>query len=127
MTNQNDKIILNGMKFYGFHGVNPEEKVLGQTYIVDCEITLDLSPAGTSDNLDDTVSYTLIYKIARSVIEGDSKNLLETLAESIAYRAIRECKIQSIKVVVVKPNPPIKWSNIDQAADEIVRHRDDTL
>ena len=115
------------MKFYGFHGVNPEEKTLGQTYLVDCEVTLDLSKAGISDNLNDTVSYTHIYRVARSVIEGESKNLLEALAESIANKVINEFKIQSIRVSVVKPNPPIKGSNINQAAVEIIRHRADPI
>ena len=127
MKTQNDKITLQGMKFYGFHGVNPEEKTLGQTYLVDCEVTLDLSKAGISDNLNDTVSYTHIYRVARSVIEGESKNLLEALAESIANKVINEFKIQSIRVSVVKPNPPIKGSNINQAAVEIIRHRADPI
>ena len=127
MKIQNDKITLQGMKFYGFHGVNPEEKTLGQTYLVDCEVTLDLSKAGISDNLNDTVSYTHIYRVARSVIDGESKNLLEALAESIANKVINEFKIQSIRVSGVKPNPPIKGSNINQAAVEIIRHRADPI
>ena len=45
-----DRIILKGMQFYGFHGVNPEERTLGQTYVVDLEVELDLRPAGRSDS-----------------------------------------------------------------------------
>ena len=115
------------MKFYGFHGVNAEEKILGQTYLVNCEVTLDLLKAGISDNLTDTVSYTAIYKIVRSVIEGESKNLLEALAESIANKIINEFKIDSIKVTLMKPNPPIKGSNINHAAVEITRGRDEGI
>ena len=127
MNTQNDKIILHGMQFYGFHGVNSEEKTLGQTYLVDCEVTLDLLKAGISDNLADTVSYTDIYKIVRSVIEGQSKNLLEALAESIATKIINEFQINSIKVTLMKPNPPIKGSYINHAAVEITRDRDESL
>jgi len=127
MNTQNDKIILHGMQFYGFHGVNSEEKTLGQTYLVDCEVTLDLLKAGISDNLADTVSYTDIYKIVRSVIEGQSKNLLEALAESIANKIINQFKINSIKVTLMKPNPPIKGSNINHAAVEITRDRAESL
>ena len=123
MNNPSDKIILRGMTFYGFHGVNAEEKALGQTYLVDCEVTLDLSKSGTSDNLTDTVSYTDIYKTVRFIIEGESKNLLETLAESIANKIIDEFEITSIKVTLMKPNPPIKGSNINHAAVEITRYR----
>jgi len=127
MKTQRDTIILKGMQFYGFHGVNPEEKTLGQTYVVDCEVTLGLSKAGISDNLTDTVSYTDIYKTVRSVIEGESKNLLESLAESIANKIINEFKINSIKVTLMKPNPPIKGSNINHAAVEITRDRAESL
>ena len=111
------------MTFYGFHGVNAEEKALGQTYLVDCEVTLDLLQSGISDNLPDTVSYADIYKAVRFVIEGESKNLLEALAESIASKIINEFQINSIKVTVMKPNPPIKGSNINHAAVEIIRYR----
>ena len=58
------------MQFYGFHGVNPEERTLGQPYVVDLEVELDLGPAGRSDNLADTVSYTQLYRVAQGVMEG---------------------------------------------------------
>ena len=108
MNTRSDKIILQGIRFYGFHGVNAEEKILGQIYLVDCEVTLDLLQSGISDNLTDTVSYADIYKAVRFVIEGESKNLLEALAESIASKIINEFEINSIKVTLIKPNPPIK-------------------
>ena len=123
MNTISDKIILQGIRFYGFHGVNAEEKILGQIYLVDCEVTLDLLQSGISDNLTDTVSYTDIYKAVRFVIEGKSKNLLEALAESIASKIINEFEINSIKVTLMKPNPPIKGSNINHAAVEIIRYR----
>ena len=56
MNTRSDKIILQGIRLYGFHGVNAEEKILGQIYLVDCEVTLDLSKAGIADNLTETVS-----------------------------------------------------------------------
>ena len=43
---QRDRIVLEGMRFYGFHGVNPEERVLGQEYLVDLTVEMDLSRAG---------------------------------------------------------------------------------
>ena len=123
MNTRSDKIILQGIRLYGFHGANAEEKILGQIYLVDCEVTLDLSKAGISDNLTDTVSYTDIYKAVRFVIEGESKNLLEALAESIASKIINEFEINSIKITLMKPNPPIKGANINHAAVEITRYR----
>ena len=46
-----DRIVLEGMQFYGFHGVNPEEQALGQSYLVDLAVELTLSQAGQSDRL----------------------------------------------------------------------------
>ena len=57
-----DKLILSGLKFHGFHGVKPEEKKLGQKFLVDVDAWMDLRMAGKSDLLSDTVSYTDIYQ-----------------------------------------------------------------
>ncbi|PSS23555.1 Dihydroneopterin aldolase [Actinidia chinensis var. chinensis] len=56
-----DKLVLRGLKFHGFHGVKPEEKKLGQKFLVDVDTWMDLQTAGKSDKLSDTISYTEIY------------------------------------------------------------------
>ena len=118
-----DHVILKGARFYGYHGVNPEEKAQGQSYIVDLEAELDLAGPGKSDNLEDTVSYTLMYRAMRSVMEGESHNLLESLAENIAAKILSDLPIEAVTVTVKKPSPPIKGSFIDHAAVRIVRRR----
>jgi len=120
-----DQIILQGMRFYGYHGVNPEEKALGQTYIVDLEAELDLATPGISDDLQDTVSYTHIYRAARAVVEGESRNLLESLAQAIADRALADFPLETVTVTVKKPAPPIKDSSIEFAAVRIRRRQND--
>lgn len=119
-----DKITLKGMRFYGYHGVNPEEKELGQTYLVDVEANSDLRLAGETDSLENTVSYTHIYRAVRSVIEGDSRNLLEALAQDIAGKLLAELPLDGVSVTVKKPHPPIKGSSIDYAAVTIHRRRE---
>ncbi len=47
-----DRIILDGMQFYGFHGVNTEDRALGQSYIVDLTVEMDLTGPGASDRLE---------------------------------------------------------------------------
>ena len=118
-----DRIILKGMRFYGYHGVNPEEKALGQSYVVDLAADVDLARPGASDRLEDTVSYTLMYRIAKSVIEGDPRNLLEALAQDIADRLLTELPLAGVQVRVKKPAPPVKGSAIRYAAVEIYRRR----
>ena len=119
-----DRIILSGMQFYGYHGVNPEEKALGQAYIVDLTAEVALTKPGQSDNLDDTVSYTRMYRLAREVMEGASRNLLESLAQTLADRLLAELPIAAIQVTVKKPHPPVKGSAIDYAAVTLYRRRE---
>ena len=121
-----DRIILKGMRFYGYHGVNSEEKALGQSYVVDLEADVDLTVPGATDRLEDTISYTLIYRTVKSVVEGDSQNLLESVAQTIADRLLAELPLDGVKVRVKKPNPPVKGSVIEYAAVEIYRQRKGT-
>ena len=119
-----DRIILEGMQFYGFHGVNPEERTLGQSYLVDLAVELDLRLAGGSDRLEDTVSYTSLYQTVQGVMEGESRSLLETTAQAIADRVLAEFPVAAVQVRVKKPRPPIRGSVIDNAAVEIYRTRE---
>ena len=118
-----DRIIVEGMRLYGFHGGSPEEQSLGQPFMVDMEAELDLSVAGKSDNLDDTVSYTHLYRVAKEVMEEEPKNLIESLAEEIARRALDAFPIQAVRVRVTKTRPPIKGAVLSGTAVEIYRTR----
>jgi 7,8-dihydroneopterin aldolase/epimerase/oxygenase len=119
-----DRIILEGMILYGMHGVDPAEKSLGQRFIVDVEIAKDLRRPGASDDVDDTINYADVYRMAKNVLEGPSRNLIEYLAEDIARRIAEYWPrhgIEEIKVRVRKPEVPIKNSVLAAAAVEITR------
>ena len=116
-----DKIVLQGMVFYGYHGVNPEERTQGQRFVVDLEISRDLSQAGLSDDLSTTVNYSSVFKVAREVVEGKPCNLLETVAERLADAILTRFGVEAVKVRVRKPWAPIKGSALDWVAVEIVR------
>lgn len=121
IINPSDKIVLEGIHCYGYHGVHLEERTLGQSFIVDIEIALDLRPAGLSDDIRDTISYSDIYAIVKGDMEGPSKLLLESLAEGIAQKVISNDLVVSAKVRVKKTNPPIKGAVISTAGIEIYR------
>ena len=123
MNSPSDRIVLEGMRFYGFHGVNPEERVLGQEYLVDLTVEMDLGGAGRSDRLEDTISYAHIYRAVKDVMEGEPRNLLEAAAQSIADRVLSEFPVDSVTVRVKKPHPPIRGSIIESATVEIYRRR----
>ena len=116
-----DRIILEGMQFYGFHGVNAEERAMGQSYIVDLTVEMDLSGPGASDRLEDTVSYAHLYRAVEEVVEGRSRNLLESTALGIAEKILAEFPVNGVHVRVKKPRPPIRGSVIENASVEISR------
>ena len=118
-----DRIILEAVRFYAYHGGSHEERTLGQPFQVDLEAELDLQPAGRSDDRNDTVSYTHLYRVVKEVMEAEPKNLLETLAEEIARKALDSLPIQAIVVRVKKTRPPIKGAVLSGAAIQIYRSR----
>ena len=118
-----DTIVLERMQFYGYHGGRSEERTLGQPFEVDLEAELDLRVAGKSDDLENTVNYTQLYKIVKEVMEGRPRNLLESLAEEIADRSLSAFPIDGIRVRVKKTRPPIQGSVISGASVEIYRSK----
>lgn len=102
-----DKIILKGMEFYGYHGVLPEERVLGQRFIIDVELYLDLRQAGVSDDPGRTVDYARVYHLVESVVTGPPRKLIETVAEAVAGAILENCPVQEAVVRVRKPQAPV--------------------
>jgi 7,8-dihydroneopterin aldolase/epimerase/oxygenase len=103
-----DKIELNQLEFYGYHGVLPEETRLGQRFIIDLTVGVDLKRAGESDELEYSINYAELYQICKDIVEGKPHKLIEAVAEKIAaevlhqYSPILECTVK-----VIKPDPPI--------------------
>src|SRR5439155_22408255 len=62
-----DRLLLEGMTFFGRHGVLPAERELGARFRVDVVIEADLAAAGRSDRLEDTVDYVRAYSVVREV------------------------------------------------------------
>ena len=120
---ESDRIHLEGMVFYGFHGVSPAEQEVGQRFVVDLEARRDLRAAGLSDDLRDTVSYSHLYREVKQVVEGSSRKLLESLAEAIAKRILDEFDVESVRIMVKKPEAPIKGSVLSYAGVEVFRER----
>lgn len=102
-----DKIILQGMEFYGFHGVLPEERSLGQRFIVDLEMEMDLQPAGKSDDLELTINYARVFELVESVVRGAPRRLIESVAQDIASAVLEEFPVTAATVRVKKPQAPV--------------------
>ena len=118
-----DRIILEGIQFYGYHGRNNEERVLGQPFEVYLEAELDLTAAGVSDDIADSVSYTDLYRVAKRHVEGPGRNLVEAVAHAIASEILDTYPVESVRVRVMKVRPPIKGGVLAGAGVEVFRRR----
>lgn len=117
-----DKISLRGMTFYGFHGVSPEERAMGQQFVVDIELEVSLAKAGKSDSIADTTNYSHAFKLVQEVVQGPGRNLLESLAEAIASRLLATLDVEAVMVRVTKPHVPIHGV-LSSASVEIYRRK----
>src|SRR5690606_24641355 len=102
-----DKIYLNEMEFYGYHGVLQEETKLGQRFRVNIVAELDFQEAGKTDNHEKTVSYAEIYVVCKKIVECNAYKLIEAVAEKIGEEVFATFTlIVRLTVKVVKPDPP---------------------
>lgn len=119
-----DRIILNDLGFYGYHGVMGEEKALGQRFFVDLICGIDLSVPAQSDHFPDTLSYAEIYDVVRTTFDEKSMHLIEAVAQRIVDAIFATFPaIRWIKIRVRKPEAPIAMVR-GEAAIELHRHRE---
>jgi 7,8-dihydroneopterin aldolase/epimerase/oxygenase len=120
-----DRILLEGMVFHGRHGTLPAERELGQPFVVDVELRLDLRAAGLADDLTRTVDYSEVHRRAKEIVEGPPVGLTETVAERIAAAVLEEHPpVEAVRVKVGKPNVRLGDTVRAGSAVEITRRRD---
>lgn len=108
MRKLNGKIVIEGLKLFGKHGVTEIERKRGQIFTVDVEMGLDLSAAAKSDELSDTVDYVRVVELIEMAFNSRRHQLLESLAAAISDVIIIEYHVSSLRVNVRKTDPPIK-------------------
>lgn len=108
MSSQLDIMTVRDMVFYGYHGVFLEETRLGQRFIVHLQGFFDASLSAKKDDLMLTADYGALYQVVKSIVEGPSVQLLETLAERIAMGVLQKFPLfHEVQIEVVKPQAPI--------------------
>ncbi len=90
---------LNGIAARGYHGADPGEKLEAQPFVVDLAVTVDVR-GGT---VEDTADYAALIAAAREVVERESHDLLESLADSIARAVFGFQNVIAVSAVVHKP------------------------
>lgn len=102
-----DRITVRAIEAFGYHGVLPHERELGQRFLVDLVLDVDLAPAAASDNLADTIDYGLLADGVAAIVAGEPANLLETVAGRIADRCMAHARVKGVEVTLRKPNAPL--------------------
>jgi 7,8-dihydroneopterin aldolase/epimerase/oxygenase len=116
-----DRVVIEGLRAFGFHGVLPHEKERGQWFVLDVQARLDLIGAGRDDDLAKTVHYGVLAREVRTIVESERYDLIEALAERIAAAVLDRPGVQSATVRVAKPCPPLEvdvtsvWVEIERS------------
>ncbi|HEY6379714.1 MAG TPA: dihydroneopterin aldolase [Candidatus Dormibacteraeota bacterium] len=117
-----DRLLLQGMEFFGYHGDIEAERALGGRYRVDVELDADLLAAGRSDALADTVDYVRCFQLIREIVETRQYRLLEALAQALADELLRQPLVEGVRILVAK-QPPLR-GGFASFAVAIERRRD---
>ena len=92
---------LQGLRIYGYHGVNPDEREHGQDFLFDVE--LDVGERGSSDRLADAVDYTEVARAVKEISDAHAFDLLEALASAVADEMRVRFLAERVTVRVTKP------------------------
>ncbi|MDR1409536.1 MAG: 2-amino-4-hydroxy-6-hydroxymethyldihydropteridine diphosphokinase [Oscillospiraceae bacterium] len=118
-----DTLLIKGLRLFAYHGVNEEEKRLGQYFLLDITARLDASSACVSDDLDDTVSYAAVLKTARSAFTTSRYDLLERAAQAVADTVLSTfSSLCEATVRILKPDAPIA-AEFDAVGVELTRRQ----
>lgn len=102
-----DTIEALGIRAFGRHGVLAEEQARSQPFEVDVRLEVDLTTAGTTDRLEDTVDYGSLTEAVARTIELESYRLIERLADRIVGVCLSVHGVQAVEVTVRKLRPPV--------------------
>jgi len=125
MNLMSSKIYLRNVRFHAFHGVLPQEGIVGNDYLVNLVLDYDFSSALKTDDLQGTLNYAEVYQKVREEMAVPSK-LLEHVAGRIAHRLFSDFpEIQKLQLSITKVNPPM-GADSDGAGVEVVLTNDKT-
>lgn len=112
-------ILLENVRLYAYHGVGEQERIVGNHYVINLKIKINVMDAVRSDSLEDTISYADVFEIVKKEMAIPSK-LLEHVAGRI-ISALRKTypAIESIELKLSKNNPPM-GADMDYASVLII-------
>lgn len=98
-----DEIHIDGLLVRAILGLNPEERVKKQDFVIDLMLYADLSAASASDDIKDTVDYKWVKEGALKIAETSACRLVEHLAQRLADFCLSHPRVLRVRVRVDKP------------------------
>lgn len=112
-------IFINGVRFHAYHGVMPQERVVGADFTVDVKVGYDMTQAIDSDNITHAINYAQVADIIAREMAIPSQ-LLEHVAGRTANAILNELSMaQYVYISITKDNPPM---GIDSMGAGVVLH-----
>jgi dihydroneopterin aldolase len=117
----NDLIRLKNITIFGFYGVSPQEREVGQKIEIDLDLHADLTAACASDSLQDTINYETVYTAVMELVNtGKRFRLLESLGEEICSTILRRYPVAKVRIRMRKLNLPFP-NNLSHIEIELTR------
>jgi dihydroneopterin aldolase len=102
-----DVIRIEGIEAFGYHGVFPQEKREGQTFLVDVDIETSFDEAIAHDDVAYTVDYGVVAERVAEIIQGEPADLIETVCDRIVTMVLSLERVKATRVTIHKPQAPI--------------------
>lgn len=118
------KVVVSGLRAFAYHGCTPQEREMGQDFLVDMELEYDAAAAVREDELSRAVDYDRLAGEVHSLITGERYQLIETLAARIGEHVMRNTPAISVLVRVRKPQAPM-CCEVGEVAVEMSFRRDE--
>lgn len=118
------RILITGLRTYGYHGCLPEERERGQVFVVDVELDYEASEAVREDDLSRAVDYARLAEGIRDVVSGEPFRLIESLAAEIGRYVMEATRARRALVRVHKPEAPMACEVEDVAVEMVFRRGD---
>jgi len=103
MMKKHDLVLIEGLEVRTVIGIYDWEREIRQTVRLDLEMAWDISKAGKSDDIADTLDYKLVSKRLIEFVEASEFGLIEALAESCATIVLQEFEVAWLRLKMSKP------------------------
>ena len=118
MKINNSYILLKEIRCYAYHGVAPQENLIGNEYIIDLKLKVDINKAAQTDEVADTVNYAEVHQVIMAEMAVPSK-FLEHVGGQIIEKLFQQFPaLEEIELHLSKRNPPM-GADVESAGIEL--------